>query len=376
VVLEDGEGLLADAVGGGDQPAQPPGGDEGGLEAPSWWQTSTHSPAPVSWSSVIPMRESERLPRVVAHADWGVGAAKRWVAVALLGQDGCYRALAPRRVGRDGSVLRRLGVPGADPRGGVVLGFDFPIGLPRRYAELVGVGDFRPALAGFGQGRWEAFYEVASAREQIGLYRPFYPMRPGGRAKSHLYEALGLGAGELLRRCDRQGAEALFWTLGGKQVGKAAIDGWRTILVPALRDPALGVALWPFDGDLAELVARRAMVVAETWPRECYRHLGLFAHVAGAPRPSKRRQADRERNAPALFAWAAATGTELDPELAASITDGFGSGPGGEDPFDAVAGLFGMLNVLLGRRPAGVPTEDEAVRRVEGWILGLAPSAG
>ena len=51
-------------------------------------------------------------------------------------------------------------------------------------------------------------------------------------------------------------------------------------------------------------------------------------------------------------------------------------GPGGEDPFDAVAGLFGMVNVLLGRRAAGVPGRDEAVRRVEGWILGLAAPAG
>jgi len=315
------------------------------------------------------------LPRVVAHADWGVGAAKRWVAVAVLGPDGSYRALAPRPVGRDGSVLERLGVPDGDPRGGVVLGFDFPIGLPRRYAALGGIDAFRPALAGFGQGRWAAFYEVASAREEIGLYRPFYPMRPGGRAKSHLYEALGLAAGELLRRCDRQGAEALFWTLGGRQVGKAAIDGWRTVLAPAMRDPALDVALWPFDGEFAGLVARGGVVVAETWPRECYRHLGVsFAPAPGAPHPSKRRQADRRRNAPALLAWAAATGTELEPGLTALIMDGFGPRSGGEDPFDAVAGLFGMVNVLLGRRAAGVPAEDEAVRRVEGWILGLAPS--
>lgn len=320
------------------------------------------------------------LPRVVAHADWGVGAAKRWVAVALLGPTGGYRALAPRSVGRDGSVLQRLGVPDGDGRGGVVLGFDFPIGLPRAYAELVGIGDFRPALAGFGEGRWVSFYEVAATREQVGLYRPFYPSTPGvkgERARSHLYEALGLGAGELLRRCDRPGTEALFWTLGGRQVGKAALDGWRSVLAPTLRDPEPDVALWPFDGELGELVARRGVVVAETWPRECYRHLGIsFAPTPGSPHPSKRRQADRRRNAPALLAWAAATGTELAPELAAAIADGFGPGPGGEDPFDAVAGLFSMVNVLLGRRPAGVPAGDGAVRRVEGWILGLAPSAG
>jgi hypothetical protein len=322
---------------------------------------------------------SEYLPRVVAHADWGVGAAKRWVAVASLGPQGRYRALAPRPVGRDGGVLERLGVPGS-PAGGLVVGFDFPIGLPRRYAELAGIGDFRRALDGFGQGRWAEFYQVAAVAEQIGLYRPFYPLTSGAkgeRARWHLHRALGLRAEELLRRCDRQGAEALFWTLGGRQVGKAAIDGWRSVLVPALRDPELRVVLWPFDGDLGELVARGGVVVAETWPRECYRHLGVsFAPAPGSPRGSKRRQADRRRNAPALLAWAAATGTELAPELAAAVADGFGPAPGGEDPFDAVAGLFGMVNVLLGRRAAGVPGEDEAVRRVEGWILGLASSPG
>jgi hypothetical protein len=322
---------------------------------------------------------SEHLPRVVAHADWGVGAAKRWVAVASLGPEGRYRARAPRPVGRRGGFLQRLGVPGG-PAGGVVLGFDFPIGLPRRYAELVGIGDFRQALDGFGQGRWAEFYQVAAVPEQIGLHRPFYPLTPGAkgeRARRHLHRALGLDAEELLRRCDRGGAEALFWTLGGRQVGKAAIDGWRSVLAPALRDPEVEVALWPFDGELGELVARGGVVVAETWPRECYRHLGIsFAPTAGSPHPSKRRQADRRRNAPALRAWAAATGTELAPELAAAVADGFGPAPGGEDPFDAVAGLFGMVNVLLGRRAAGAPTKDEAVRRVEGWILGLVPAAG
>jgi hypothetical protein len=326
------------------------------------------------------MLGSGGLPRVVAHADWGVGSAKRWVAVAVLGGDGRYRALAPRPVGRDGPVLERLGVPRDAWRRGVVLGFDFPIGLPRAYARRVGIADFRAALGGFGLGEWAAFYSVAPTAAEIGLHRPFYPLRPGNkgeRARRHLCDALGLERAELLRRCDRPGAEALFWTLGGKQVGKAALDGWRTVLAPAMADPDLDVALWPFDGPLDELAAAPRVVVAETWPRECYRHLGVsFDPAPGSPRLSKRRQADRRGNAAALLAWARATATELDAELVGAITDGFGPRPGGEDPFDAVAGLFGMVNVLLGRRAPGPPDGDEAVRRVEGWILGRADVAG
>ena len=47
-----------------------------------------------------------------------------------------------------------------------------------------------------------------------------------------------------------------------------------------------------------------------------------------------------------------------------------GSEPGADDPFDAVVGLFGLLNVVRGARASGEP-DDPVVRRIEGWILGL-----
>ena len=56
--------------------------------------------------------------------------------------------------------------------------------------------------------------------------------------------------------------------------------------------------------------------------------------------------------------------------------DGFGGGADGEDRFDAVVGLWGMLDVALGNRAPGEP--DDKTTWVEGWILGqpAAPSAG
>lgn len=56
---------------------------------------------------------------------------------------------------------------------------------------------------------------------------------------------------------------------------------------------------------------------------------------------------------------------EVECQLAHEIASGFES----DDPFEAVVGLFGMLNVVLGRRPAGDPADGE-VQRVEGWIRG------
>ena len=307
------------------------------------------------------------LPSVVAHADWSVHHNKRWLALATLRPDGRYRADASRPVGPLDSLWARLGQEAGGGR--VLLGVDFPIGLPRAYAERAGMISFSAALKKFD----DRFYAVADRQDEIGLQRPFYPMRPGGCRRQHLLDGLGVTAwSDLLRRCDRHSATraaacALFWTLGGQQVGKAAISGWRDLLAPALR-ARHDLALWPFQGSLDELLTRRRFVLAETYPAEVYGHLGLDL------RGGKRRQAARRANAAALLAWAEAAGVEIAPALVAKIEDGFGAGASGEDRFDAVVGLLGMLNVVLGRRPSGEP-DDPVIRRIEGWILGQTATA-
>ena len=70
--------------------------------------------------------------------------------------------------------------------------------------------------------------------------------------------------------------------------------------------------------------------------------------------------------------WASDAGVEVAPDLRAEIQDGFGDRSDGEDRFDAVVGLFGMLNVVLGNRSSGEP-DTELVQKVEGWILGQIP---
>jgi hypothetical protein len=61
----------------------------------------------------------------------------------------------------------------------------------------------------------------------------------------------------------------------------------------------------------------------------------------------------------------------LAADLQQAIRDGFGSGASGEDRFDALVGLFGVLNVVLGYRSPGELDWSE-IRMVEGWILGQA----
>jgi hypothetical protein len=158
--------------------------------------------------------------------------------------------------------------------------------------------------------------------------------------------------------------------MGAQQVGKAAISGWRQILTPGLLDPALDLAIWPFSGQLAELLHPGRVIVAETYPAEYYADvLSDPASPTRSTRFSKRDQQSLQQLAPQILVWAEAHNLELDAGLLEAIRGGFGPPFAGEDAFDATIGLFGMLSVILGYRPPGEPNNDDT-RRVEGWILG------
>jgi hypothetical protein len=120
--------------------------------------------------------------------------------------------------------------------------------------------------------------------------------------------------------------------------------------------------LWPFDGPLSSFVSN-ALTLAETYPGEAYQHIGLSRRI-------KKQSQDGRRNAGTkMLKWAARHGVRISSDVEKLISNGFGSLPSGEDPFDATVGLFGMIEVVNGRR-------DEARRSMtfskggEGWILG------
>jgi hypothetical protein len=301
------------------------------------------------------------LPVQVVHADWGSSPAKRRLARAVLTPDGRYSLGAVEPVVQPDLLLGELLATAAG--GTVLVGFDFPIGLPRRYAEAVDIDDFRSTLPRLGQEEWELFYDVASTPEEITTRRPFYPLRPGGTRHLHLLQALrSVSIDELRRRCERAqagrpAASPLFWTLGAKQVGKAAIVGWRDVLAPAIREQ-LPISLWPFDGALMELLKRPGIVVAETYPAEAYVQLRIRLR-------RKRDRGDRAAAAPTLLA-AAAQSVMLSAAARRQVEQGFAN----DDEFDAFAGLVAMLPIALGKRHSGEPGDDEDVFRVEGWILG------
>ena len=106
------------------------------------------------------------------------------------------------------------------------------------------------------------------------------------------------------------------------------------------------------------------MALAETYPAEALRHLGM--RLKG----SKRRQADRAAVASQLAAAMAALGRSARPGVAAGDRPTASArDAAGEDRFDCVLGVLCVLNVLAGNRPDTAPA-DPWILRWEGWVLG------
>ena len=304
---------------------------------------------------------------LAVHADWSVRPAKRWMTIAAPAAAG-WHVGAPEPVGPPETLFARLRQrAGACP---IAFGIDCPLGLPRAYAaQALGAQDFPAFLRGLAAR--PAFFSVAATLADVSLNAPFYPAcgRAGMTRLAHA-QALGLAdAAALNRACDRATAHRpagapVFWTLGANQSGKAALAAWRDLLIPALAAEA-PVWLWPFDGAFLTLLGRGGITVAETYPAEAMRHLGL------RPAGSKRRQSDRAAYAPALHARMAEMSVVCSPSLDVALADGFGGADDGEDRFDSLLGVLCVIGVLQGRRPDAAP-DDGWIQRWEGWVLGQA----
>jgi hypothetical protein len=245
------------------------------------------------------------LPDRVPHADWGTAPGKRAVASAEL-QDGAFRAHAPSIFGNCGRLLEDMGLHG--PQATTLLGFDFPIGLPRAYTAQAGADRYISWLRSLPDDTM--LFDVATHIADVSPARPFFPQNIAVKSpgiKAQFRQALGLSAADVLRRCDRKhctrnAACEMFWCLGAGGVGKATVAGWRDTLRPALHDPNRRFSLWPFDGQLQDLLAASDAVLVETYPADVYLQLGL---TIGRPGASRTRQEDRRADAKRLLEWCA-----------------------------------------------------------------------
>lgn len=311
------------------------------------------------------------LPKIVIHADWSTRPEKRWACEAILHpEDNIYYLSDPTLVGNPRNMVRAA-VDRSNGKG-AILGFDFPIGLPRAFSARANIEKFLDILPLLGKGVWQEFFSVAENPADISLQRPFYPRRPGGTRRNHLIQGLGFAHSEdLLRRCEngysgRAAACPLFWTLGGNQVGRAAISGWSDMLLPAMQALEGRLGIWPFEGSISKLIESKDAVIVETYPGDTCVQLGIGAPGRGW---SKRKQHDRMEKGKHLIAIARHLHIDIN-NVRETIENGFGSDADGEDQFDAMIGLMGMISVIQGQQSEGVPQDDQMIQTVEGWILG------
>lgn len=302
----------------------------------------------------------------IVHSDWSKHPGGRWCATARRTASG-WRAAGPWPVGDVAAFVDRL--VGFGARGPTLAAFDFPIGLPETYAHRTGFADFRSVLTAVGGSGWEDWFEPAAVPAEIGPRRPFYPAKPGAAKHKHLLDGLEAGSlADLLRRCERipPAAGCMFWLVGARTVGKAAIHGWQEAIRPAL---AHGATLWPFDGPLGDLAAGGGLVLVESYPGDAAKQIGLTVRKKTDP-------AVLAALAPQILIWTEEHRIALSADLRADILAGFKRyRKTAGDAFDAVVGLLAAIAVADARHPDGAP-DTPAVWTWEGWILGRREPSG
>lgn len=138
------------------------------------------------------------------------------------------------------------------PEAPVLLAVDVPLGLPLGFSEVyAGSAGFLEWLDARGSDAdWSSLLAATTAAQTSKA--PFVCTATKGDKARGIFP---------MRRCDAlTNAESVYWCIGGKQVGRAALQFWFELLQP-LRRAHAQVAVWPFDD-----LSNAAFVVAECYP--------------------------------------------------------------------------------------------------------------
>ena len=215
-------------------------------------------------------QHSPSFPAFFVSADWSKNAGKRSVHVADLP---ARRIRWEESTGWTLKTLLQLAAELAQ-RGSVLVGVDAALGVPAGYWGAVRERDWgirgRPANFIDWLSRLAPdsnFFEDVREPDEWDVSRPFFrvPGRHGG-----LRDFTSLFDDGFRRRIDKlTGAKPLFAVSGiPGTVGSGTRALWKE-LIPQLQRKR-DFAVWPFEGDLPELLSRSRIVLAETYPGLAY----------------------------------------------------------------------------------------------------------
>lgn len=218
---------------------------------------------------------------------------------------------------------------------------DVPIGLPAGYPCVwKEFGGFLPWLDERREDEWKSMVVDSVAKQTP--QSPFVVCRKDEKKLAGQFP---------LRLCEaRTRGESLYWCVGGKQVGKAALQFWRDTLLPLRKGLGSELAVWPF-----EPICGKSVVVAECYP-------AMLHQATWGKRVTKTSPTDV---VDVLF-------SRFEDEVGLCDHKTWLHAASSEDEFDifttavAVASQGGITGELL--------MAPEVAKPVEGWML-MLPSA-
>jgi hypothetical protein len=285
---------------------------------------------------------------IILCADWSKDMRKREV----------YAADVERReVRRLAGTWTAAGVIEAARKavgdGAALATFDAPIGVPSSYwQKLRQVRGFPDHVATFPAWLPEAlkkarYFENARAPFDWRVEQPFFAIAPGAGGRRVWEDTLKRAGVATLRRVDElTRAKPVFVTSGiPGTAGSGARELWKELgrmLGPPLGPTGAGFAIWPFDGPLDELIARKTVVVGENYPRVAYA-LALSREDAGARTPLQIAKTRRHVRQAALAELQSHPWLQ---EHAVHLND-LDAAADNEDSFDALFTAAGLLRCAL-----------------------------
>ncbi len=235
----------------------------------------------------------------------------------------------------------------------ILIAADLPIGVPTKPAdvyEALPERRFLTLLDTLGQRcqdtDWRTELISGNTSERSPL-KPFVSVARG--------DEIGEWAGK--RKCDQISKGCSIYPVdnSAKQVGKAALQFWLETLLPLKKQLGEKLRVWPFQE-----LGQASVVVAECYPRICQET--LYGKVVSKRNPVK--------------VVEALNGVRTSERADISVTSRvWMHAASSEDEFD----MFSTA-VVLGRwftqqgDPFATP-EEEDIRRIEGWMLGLPANA-